>query len=328
MNTKRMLSASVLAACTWIGMPAGAAAEVMIGKLKNVQGNVEILKRGQSEWQKAADGAAIRPGDKISAGMQGRAKLEYPNSVIDIEPLTQFVVGRTMEDSEKFQTELFLQIGKVVSEVNPMSGRENRFTVTTPAGVCGIRGSKQEVGHFPQTGTEMRMIEGQGYMGTVKPENLPAPVQAVLGVAPASAAPATPEQAVQEFNQWIQEADRAAEGGGPAENAGLLDEKTLDFVYSASAGQSVEVRDGRDPGAVVDASQGLAREAVPDITPASISDKEREATQVTAEPVDQPVAVSNRAEQSVQADEVRAVTTTAVSTSTATTLRFPDRPGQ
>ncbi|OGH56610.1 MAG: hypothetical protein A3G34_09410 [Candidatus Lindowbacteria bacterium RIFCSPLOWO2_12_FULL_62_27] len=293
----------VLAGFLFVHIPVSFAADVMVGVLKEVRGNVEILKRGETEWRKARSGAEVMPGDKLSTGMQGTARLEYRNSAIDIEPLTQFVVGRTLEDSEKFYTEMFLQVGKIISEVNPRSGKQNKFTVTTPAGVCGIRGSKQEVGHFPQTGTEMRMLEGHGFMGAVKPENLPAPVQAVLGIAPA-----------------------AGGGEAPAENAGLLSEQAFDFVYTAGAGQSIEVRDMIDPGAVVDAAQGLARDAVADVTPAALSDKEREATQITAEPVDAPVAVTTRAELAAQADEVRTATTTAVTTST--TIRFPDRPGQ
>lgn len=303
-------------------------AEVMTGQLKNVEGTVEICARGTQEWRKAEDGIAVRPGDKISTGMRGRAVLEFSNSRTNISPMTQFVVGRTMEDSEKFYTEFFLQVGKVVSEINPNSGKLNKFNVTTPSAVCGIRGSKQEVGHFPQTGTEMKMLEGHGYMGAVKPENLPSPVQAVLGVSPPRGAAAKVENEVAAFNQWIQESEGNAEGKNADEKGGLLDEKTLDFVCPAGAGQSMSARDMNDPSSVMDVSQSLAGQAVPDITPSAISEKERIATQVTAEPVDQPVTLILRTDAAVTAGDLRTATETAVTTSATSTIRFPNRPGQ
>lgn len=163
------------------------AAEIMTGVLTDVTGNVEIMRRGEKQWQKAAKGMPIKPGDKISTGISGSAVLSFENSLTEITPMTQFVIGRTVEDSQKFYTELFLQVGKVVTEVNAKSGKQNRFNVTTPSAVAGIRGSKQEVGHFPQTGTEMKMLEGHGFMAPQDPNKLPGAMKEVLGLSPQKA---------------------------------------------------------------------------------------------------------------------------------------------
>lgn len=160
----------------------------MTGTLSGVTGVVEIMKRGTTAWVQAANGEKIGTGDQINTGIDGNAVLKFENSVTEIKPLTQFTLGRAMEDKKEFSTEMFLSVGKIKSKADQVGGKTNRFTVTTPTAVAGIRGTQQEISFGEGFGTECKIEDGSGYMAPVDVAKLPPAVQMLLGVAPASPA--------------------------------------------------------------------------------------------------------------------------------------------
>lgn len=163
------------------------AAEVVDGILTSVAGDVEVQKRGGQDWIRAYDEMKIGPGDQISTGIDGRAILAIKGSKTKVSPLTQFVVGRSVESSDQVYTELFLRMGQVVSRVPKKTGESNirrRFNVITPTAVVGVRGTEQTVGYFPGTGTDAKIRDGKGFAAPT-PDALAAPARAVLGISPA-----------------------------------------------------------------------------------------------------------------------------------------------
>ena len=72
------------------------AAEIAHGVLTNVAGDVEVRKRGGGDWVQAHNAMEIGPGDQISTGVNGRARLSIKDSRTDIAPLTEFTVGRSV----------------------------------------------------------------------------------------------------------------------------------------------------------------------------------------------------------------------------------------
>ena len=222
--------------------PTLTAAEIMAGRLTGVKGNVEVQKRGAEEWTAATDGMEIQPGDRINAGFNGRAVLEFENSRTEIRPVTQFVVGRAFTTNDLHYTELFLQVGKVLSEVNPNNGKQNRFNVTSPVAVAGVRGTKQEVRFAPAVGMDVKIHEGHGVVSPVSADKLPPAVQQLLQIAPkggnraggvaelreeggkgGKTDVATPKEAVEAFNEWIQD----AAGGAAGEKCGGTHAQTV-----------------------------------------------------------------------------------------------------
>src|SRR3990167_8636183 len=119
----------------------------------------------------------ITPGDQITTGIGGRAVLELKDSKTEILALTQFVVGRCVEDEKTNYSELFLQIGKVASEVSKQSAKANKFNIVTPTTVAGVRGTRMTVSHLPALGTQVQILEGRGYTIPLPP---PPPVRAPL----------------------------------------------------------------------------------------------------------------------------------------------------
>lgn len=166
--------------------PAVQASEVAEGRLKDVKGDVEIKKRGGEEWVDAFDGMKIGPGDIITTGMNGRSKLMFKNSETKIEPLTQFVLGRSVQADTEMYTELYLLSGKVSTHVTKtkISGIKNKFNVVTPTAVVGVRGTIQTVEYYSDLGTRADIKDGKGYAAPIPADKLPAAVLELLGIAP------------------------------------------------------------------------------------------------------------------------------------------------
>ncbi|MBI4179537.1 FecR domain-containing protein [bacterium] len=328
------------------------AAELLTGKLADVRGEVEVQKRGSREWVRGTSGMVVSPGDQVNTGLGGSASLVFKNSVTEIRPLTQFVVGRAFEDAKTVNTELFLQIGKVVSNVDPKSAKGNRFTVTTPTAVAGVRGTRQECGYSAGFGTEVKIENGEGYMSPVRAEKLPPAVQAMLGVAPAGGeraggvgrgdekradapgrdvpgaaeTPKTVAEAVEAFNQWMDasEAALSEDAAAPEEGVALeLDPGSLDYVVEIGDGLTGSVTDADDPTAVEDPLTALVEDAAPSVLPDGLTDAEEFAALISTEIVDEPVGVTSLEDQEEFAAELEALISTGV-----VTITPPDRPSQ
>ena len=338
----------IVAALLYLSMLAlrAQSADILTGKLADVAGEVEVQKRGSASWTPARSGMAVGPGDQINTGLTGKASLVFTNSVTEIQPLTQFVVGRAFEDKSSVTTELFLQVGKVVSNVDPKSAKANKFTVTTPTAVAGVRGTRQECRFDRGFGTEVKISEGAGYMAPVRAEKLPPAVQAMLGMAPAGGgreggvgrgdekggkggekkeAPKTVSEAVAEFNAWIQQAEQSLGAPGGGEAAPILDPQTLDFVVPIADGLSATIQSATDPKGITDATAGLVQSVAPSVLPAGTSAAEEKAAQQSTEVVDAPVTVTVvEAKEAVKA-AVKIQETTTLTTIT-TTVTPPNRP--
>lgn len=165
-------------------------AEISEGRIYDVKGSVEVKKRGGQDWIEAYNDMRIGPGDIISTGIDGRARLNFKNSETKIDPLTQFVLGRSVEKDTEMYTELYLLAGKISSHVTKTkySGIKNKFNVVTPTAVVGVRGTIQTVEYNPGLGTNADIKDGKGFAAPLPTAKLPPAVLELLGIAPDTAA--------------------------------------------------------------------------------------------------------------------------------------------
>src|SRR3990167_3188355 len=295
----------------------------------------------------------ITPGDQITTGIGGRAVLELKDSKTEILALTQFVVGRCVEDEKTNYSELFLQIGKVASEVSKQSAKANKFNIVTPTTVAGVRGTRMTVSHLPALGTQVQILEGRGYTIPLPP---PAPMPALTvpaareekkakeekekkekedkrearedrkeerkaereerraeraeaRAAPAepltieqimTASAASPEAAVEVFNQFLESFDQSISPDLKTEDLGVLDVKTFETVIEVDVGQRVEMTSATatDFSAIVTPTRPLELHALTSLAPAGLSATEIQATTTTVESTVAPEAVQIRQELS------------------------------
>ncbi|MBI4179454.1 FecR domain-containing protein [bacterium] len=159
-------------------------AEVAGGMLRILEGSVEVKRRGEENWVEVKKVVKVGPGDIISTGIDGKALLNFKNSETKIDPLTQFVVGRSIRSDTEIYTELYLLSGKVSSHVTKtrISGIRNRFNVITPTAVVGVRGTIQTVEYSPGMGTNADIKDGKGFAAPLPVDQLPPGVLELLGI--------------------------------------------------------------------------------------------------------------------------------------------------
>jgi len=152
---------------------------------------VEVMRRGQSAWVAATVGMRLADGDQIRALGGGSAELALPDrSTIFVSENTRFAVTRLEHDAQTgARTSAFhLVVGKVRAEVTRASvqlvrTRQSNFTISTPLGVAGVRGTRMIVSYAPPTGQP--------------PTGPPPPRAGQPGAAVVAAAPAEAAQAAQ-----------------------------------------------------------------------------------------------------------------------------------
>jgi hypothetical protein len=122
---------------------------------------VEVMRRGQTTWAAASTGMRLGDGDQIRALAGGSAELGLPDrSTIFVAENTRFAVTRLEHDPQTgARTSAFhLVVGKVRAEVTRASvqlvrARQSNFTISTPLGVAGVRGTRMIVSYAPPTAT-------------------------------------------------------------------------------------------------------------------------------------------------------------------------------
>ena len=138
----RLISFSLLAACLSLAAaPANAAQRV--GVLKNLEGEVTVLRVGQR--QPALSGAVVLEGDRIITGAKGAAALTLVDgTVLTVGPNASLDLTHHVYDPTSQQGSLLLNllqgtlrmITGAMAKTNP-----ELIKITTPTAVVGVRGT-------------------------------------------------------------------------------------------------------------------------------------------------------------------------------------------
>ena len=138
-----------------LGVADGSHAQSRAGsaEVKRLTGQVEVLKKGQTQWAPAAVGAKLVDGDDIRAHAGGSAELALPDgSTLFVAENTRLVVSKLELDAQE-QTRLValhLVVGKVRAVVSRAAvslvrARQSNFVISTPTAVAAARGTDFEV---------------------------------------------------------------------------------------------------------------------------------------------------------------------------------------
>jgi len=138
-----------------LGVADGSHAQSRAGsaEVKRLTGQVEVLKKGQTQWAPAAVGAKLVDGDDIRAHAGASAELALPDgSTLFVAENTRLVVSKLELDAQE-QTRLValhLVVGKVRAVVSRAAvslvrARQSNFVISTPTAVAAARGTDFEV---------------------------------------------------------------------------------------------------------------------------------------------------------------------------------------
>ena len=134
--------------------PAGSAeAKTGSAEVKAITGQVEVQRKGETQWSPAVIGAKLVEGDSIRAWGGASARMDLPDgSTIFLAENSRVVVGKLDFDQQNQAREaLFhLAVGKVRAVVSQtalrlVKARQSNFSISTQTAVAAVRGTDFEV---------------------------------------------------------------------------------------------------------------------------------------------------------------------------------------
>ncbi len=141
---KKMVGAFVLILGVLIGTASAWADQVLRqAQVTSMNGKVEWLKAGSSDWQAVSPNQQLGGGDKMRTGEASTATLTLDEgSHIDLSANTEFAVQILAKDSktEQLQSILAIMKGKMKAQVTPLKNGSS-FEVETPVMVAAVRGT-------------------------------------------------------------------------------------------------------------------------------------------------------------------------------------------
>jgi hypothetical protein len=146
---------AVAIALVALGMPGAVSAQPKPGvaEIKSVTGQVEVQRKGDTQWRPAAVGGRLAEGDEIRAHAGASAVLDLPDgSTLFVAENSRMVVSKLEFDPQTQGRQAFLHlvVGKVRAVVSQaaitlVKARQSNFAITTPTAVAAARGTDYEV---------------------------------------------------------------------------------------------------------------------------------------------------------------------------------------
>ena len=136
----------------------GTAAFAQSATFDEVDGKVEVRRAGGS-WEPAEVGMDIDRDTTISTGFGASATLALAGNTLQVEQLTRMTLVRLVESSDRVETEVFLNVGRVSANVRT-SQRRQAFEVRSPMSTASVRGTE-----FRFDGQRLEVYEGSVAFG-------------------------------------------------------------------------------------------------------------------------------------------------------------------
>lgn len=166
--------------------------------LSFVQGEVQVMKAGSSEWVPAEVDMELETNDTIKVGPTAEARITFfDGSIIELSAGTQIQILELLQ-GEITSIRLKQEIGETLSIIEQLVDPAARYEIETPVAVAAVRGSSMIVIVAPDGTTTVQNLEGQisviaqgvevaipvGSMSTVQPGEAPSeptPVESFTG---------------------------------------------------------------------------------------------------------------------------------------------------
>ena len=122
-------------------MGLGICAFAQNGVIKQVNGQVEIKRAGETAYVPAQAGAEVSGNTVISTGFRSFAVIKVGGAVIQVRPATRLTLTeiRSLDSEESLQ--MNLRSGSVRVDVAPPAGKRSSSTVQSPTATASVRGT-------------------------------------------------------------------------------------------------------------------------------------------------------------------------------------------
>ena len=154
--TRLVLALLIAATFTLLAaIPALAQTRQEEAELKNVVGEVEVLKRGTTTWQPAKAGMLLSAGDEIRAAQDSGAELAMTDgSVVMVFARSRLQIRQLTSEATTRTSFFHLVVGVVryivaKPAVTLVGTRQNVFSISTPTAVMAARGTDGIISYYP-----------------------------------------------------------------------------------------------------------------------------------------------------------------------------------
>jgi len=128
-----------------------------------VEGEAVRKARKAPSWEPLRLKDAIRSGDEVRTGDDGRLEISFGSgNILTLRPRTRLIVLLTKKFSEMniFQ-KIILETGKIIAGVKEVTGRTSRYEVKTPSAVAAARGTNFRIGLDERENTRAEIAKGR-----------------------------------------------------------------------------------------------------------------------------------------------------------------------
>jgi hypothetical protein len=132
--------------------------------ITRLEGDVQVLKAGQSEWSQAQLQMVLNPGDSLKTGVDSLAVVTFfEGTTIELKPGTQIQISELVQALKKGDSttiRLRQEMGETLNTITKLADTASRYEVETPVALAGVRGSQMIVKVAAGGRTVVQNLEG------------------------------------------------------------------------------------------------------------------------------------------------------------------------
>jgi hypothetical protein len=162
--------------------------EPAVGKISFPLGNVLLLPKGKTRYQKAYLNMPVKNGDKIETKKTARCEITFNDkSVVRIDEQTIYTIEKADIGAEKKEVSSFLFFGKLWANVKKLIAGKDSWKLKSPSAVVAVRGTVYRMNAGVDSSSQVLVYEGNvavgpasqgtGQQGSVTPPGKPVQVQ-------------------------------------------------------------------------------------------------------------------------------------------------------
>ncbi|MEE9119269.1 MAG: FecR family protein, partial [Calditrichia bacterium] len=138
-----------------------------VGKITFPLGNVLLLTKGATRYQKVYLNMPVKNGDKIETKKTARCEITFNDkSVVRIDEQTIYTIEKVNITSEKKEVSSFLFLGKLWANVKKLISSKDSWRLKSPSAVVAVRGTVYRMNAGADSSSQVLVHEGNA---TVSP---------------------------------------------------------------------------------------------------------------------------------------------------------------
>jgi hypothetical protein len=162
--------------------------EPAVGKITFPLGNVLLLPKGATRYQKVYLNMPVRNGDKIETKKTARCEITFNDkSIVRIDEQTIYTIEKAEIGAEKKEVSSFLFLGKLWANVKKLIAGKDSWRLKSPSAVVAVRGTVYRMNSEADSSSQVLVYEGNvavspaakttGKQGSITPPGKPTQVQ-------------------------------------------------------------------------------------------------------------------------------------------------------